>query len=117
MQRNTGVVSLAGIDAGIDGIRAEVDVGRAWRREPSPLLLGPGRQVDHPSQEATATVLDEAQSKKILAKCGVPIPPSLPVGGGTKVSAGGRRKGPKRSRLSSEVEADQCLPGRLESRG
>ncbi|MCP4660248.1 MAG: CoA-binding protein, partial [bacterium] len=77
---DAGIVSLAGIDAGLAGIRAAVDVGRAWRREPSPLLLGPGRQVDPPSPQATATVLDEAQSKKILAKCGVPIPPSLVVG-------------------------------------
>ena len=34
-----GIATLAGIDAGLAGIQAAVDVGAAWSRPPSPLLL------------------------------------------------------------------------------
>ena len=34
-----GVAALAGIDAGVAGIQAAVDVGAAWSRPPSPPLL------------------------------------------------------------------------------
>ncbi|MBW2542189.1 MAG: acetate--CoA ligase family protein, partial [Deltaproteobacteria bacterium] len=40
-----GVVALAGIDAGIAGIQAAVDVGAAWSRPPSPPLLRDFGQV------------------------------------------------------------------------
>jgi len=65
-----GVAMLAGIDAGLAGIRAAVDVGAAWRRPASPpLLAGAGQRPDGPVE-----VLDEAESKRLLARWGVPVP-------------------------------------------
>ncbi len=70
-----GVVALAGIDAGIAGIQAAVDVGAAWSRPPSPPLLKNFGQL----RDGPAVVLDEAESKDLLARCGVPFPPSRVV--------------------------------------
>ncbi|MGD9318085.1 MAG: acetate--CoA ligase family protein, partial [Anaerolineae bacterium] len=78
-----GVASLAGIDTGIAGIQAAVDVGAAWSRPPCPPLLpclggwqdGPGR------------VLDEAESKALLARWGVPVPPSRVVHSAAEAAA------------------------------
>jgi acetyl-CoA synthetase len=65
-----GIASLAGIDAGLAGIKAAVDVGAAWSRPPSPpLLTSFGRRQDGPVK-----VLDEAESKRLLAQYGVPVP-------------------------------------------
>jgi acyl-CoA synthetase (NDP forming) len=65
-----GVALLAGIDDGISGIQAAVDVGAAWGRSPGlPLIKNTGQQPDGP-----ATVLDEAESKDFLAQWGVPVP-------------------------------------------
>ena len=70
-----GVAMLAGIDAGIAGIQAAVDVGTAWHRPLSPpLLTNHGQRHDDP-----VTVLDEAESKELLARCGVPVPPAKVV--------------------------------------
>jgi acetyl-CoA synthetase len=70
-----GVASLAGIDTGIAGIQAAVDVGAAWSRPPSPPLLKSfGQRHDGP-----AVVLNEAESKDRLARCGVPFPSSRVV--------------------------------------
>jgi acyl-CoA synthetase (NDP forming) len=65
-----GVALLAGIDAGIAGIQAAVDVGAAWSRPPSPPLL----TVFDQQQDGPVEVLDEAESKSLLARCGVPVP-------------------------------------------
>jgi acyl-CoA synthetase (NDP forming) len=65
-----GIAMLAGIDAGLAGIQAAVDVGAAWSRPLSPpLLTSPG-----PHRDDIAKVLDEAESKDLLARCGVPVP-------------------------------------------
>jgi len=65
-----GVALLAGIDAGIAGIQAAVDVGAAWKRSVSPpLFAAPGIQT-----EESARLLNEAESKAFLARSGVPIP-------------------------------------------
>ncbi len=65
-----GVAMLAGIDDGLAGIQAAVDVGAAWNRPPSPpLLMSFGQRQDGPVK-----VLDEAESKALLARCGVPVP-------------------------------------------
>jgi acetyl-CoA synthetase len=70
-----GIAPLAGIDTGLAGIQAAVDVGAAWRRPPSPpLLTGFDQRGDAP-----ANVLDEAESKDLLARCGVPVPSSRVV--------------------------------------
>jgi acyl-CoA synthetase (NDP forming) len=70
-----GIASLAGIDAGLAGIQAAVDVGAAWSRPPSPPLLENfGRLQDGP-----ARLLDEAESKRFLARYGVPFPASRVV--------------------------------------
>jgi len=72
-----GIAPLAGIDAGLAGIQAAVDVGAAWRRPTSPpLLTGTGQRRDDPVK-----VLDEAESKSLLARYGVPVPPSKVVRG------------------------------------
>ena len=70
-----GVASLAGIDAGIAGIQAAVDVGAAWSRPSSPPLLENFGRL----QDGSAKVLDEAKSKDLLARCGVPFPSSRVV--------------------------------------
>jgi acyl-CoA synthetase (NDP forming) len=70
-----GVAALGGIDAGIAGIRAAVDVGAAWSRPPGPPLLENFGQV----RAGAAAVLDEAESKQLLARAGVPFPPSRVV--------------------------------------
>jgi acyl-CoA synthetase (NDP forming) len=81
-----GIASLAGIDAGLAGIQAAVDVGAAWNRPPSPpLLTNFGQRQDGP-----AKVLDEAESKRLLARRGVPIPPARVVhSAGEAASAAG----------------------------
>jgi len=67
-----GVVMLAGIDAGLSGIRAAVDVGAAWKQPAGlPLLTSFGQ-----SQDGPPNVLDEAESKDLLARNGIPIPAS-----------------------------------------
>jgi len=65
-----GVALLAGIDTGIAGIQAAVDIGAAWRRPPSPPLLASFGQ----RQDGPVKVLDEAESKGLLARSGVPVP-------------------------------------------
>jgi len=81
-----GVVMLAGIDAGIAGIQAAVNVGAAWSQLPSPPLLTSVGQ----RQDAPVKVLDEAESKGLLARHGVPVPASRVVGsaGEAAVAAG-----------------------------
>jgi acyl-CoA synthetase (NDP forming) len=65
-----GIAPLAGINTGLAGIQAAVDVGTAWRRAPYPPLLGgAGRE-----EGATAQVLDEAEAKSVLGKYGMPVP-------------------------------------------
>ena len=70
-----GVALLAGIETGIAGIQAAVEVGAAWDRPICPPLLKP---VDGSGAEPP-TVLDEARSKQLLAGIGVPVPPGRRV--------------------------------------
>jgi acyl-CoA synthetase (NDP forming) len=70
-----GVAALAGIDAGVAGIQAAVDVGAVWSQPPSPPLLEGFGEL----QDGLAVVLDEAESKDFLARCGVPFPESRVV--------------------------------------
>jgi len=70
-----GIASLAGIDAGVAGIQAAVDVGAAWSQPPSPPLLESFGQ----RQDGPVKLLDEAESKDFLARCGVPFPASRVV--------------------------------------
>jgi acyl-CoA synthetase (NDP forming) len=65
-----GVALLAGIDDGISGIQAAVDIGAAWSRPPCPPLL----TSCGPRQDGPVKVLDEAESKDLLSRCGVPVP-------------------------------------------
>jgi acetyl-CoA synthetase len=70
-----GIAMLAGIDAGIAGIQAAVDVGAAWSQPPSlPLLASVDKR-----QDGQVKVLDEAESKSFLARYGVPVPASRVV--------------------------------------
>jgi acetyl-CoA synthetase len=78
-----GVALLAGIDTGIAGIQAAVDIGAAWRRPPSPPLLTSVGQ----RQDAAVKVLDEAESKELLASYGVPIPSARVVGSAGEAAA------------------------------
>jgi len=65
-----GVVLLGGVDAGIAGIQAAVDVGAGWRRSPEPSLL----QHSGRKQNVPVRVLDEAASKALLTRIGVSVP-------------------------------------------
>jgi acetyl-CoA synthetase len=65
-----GIAMLAGIDAGLAGIQAAVDIGAAWSQPScSPLLAG-FQQRD----ESSTRVLNEADSKDLLARFDVPVP-------------------------------------------
>ena len=84
-----GVAMLAGIDAGLAGIQAAVDVGTAWSRPSSPpLLAGLSLKPDGPLK-----VLDEAESKGFLARCGVPVPPAQVVHSAVEAAAAADRLG------------------------
>ena len=65
-----GVALLAGIDDGLAGIQAAVDIGAAWSRPLCPPLLTSCGQ----RQDGHVKVLDEAESKNLLVRCGVPVP-------------------------------------------
>lgn len=71
-----GIVPLAGIDTGLAGIQAAVDVGTAWRREAQPSMLDAAQG----SASADFKVLDEVESKSMLARFGVPVPVFRVVG-------------------------------------
>jgi acyl-CoA synthetase (NDP forming) len=65
-----GIAMLGGIDDGLAGIQAAVDVGAAWSQPLSPTLLTRfGQRQDDPVK-----VLDEAESKDLLTRYGVPVP-------------------------------------------
>jgi len=84
-----GIVLLAGIDAGVAGIQAAVDVGAAWEKSPNPpLLTGVGRWEDD-----SVRVLDEAESKSFLGRHGVPVPPSKVVRGTQEAAAASEELG------------------------
>jgi len=65
-----GIVPLAGIDAGLAGVQAAVDVGCALRRGVHQSLL----PNVNPDKDAQTRVLDEAESKHILSGYGVKVP-------------------------------------------
>lgn len=79
-----GVAMLAGIDAGLAGIRAAVDIGASWKRPPGPALFKNFGQIP---EGFPAKVLDEAESKDMLARFGVPVPPSKVVRGAEEAIA------------------------------
>jgi acyl-CoA synthetase (NDP forming) len=65
-----GVAMLAGIDAGLAGVQAAVDVGKAWSQPLAPPLLPSlDQQADGPVK-----VLNEVDAKELLARNGVPVP-------------------------------------------
>ncbi len=77
------VATLAGIDAGVAGIQAAVDVGTAWRRPVSPpLLSGFGKALTE-----GVKVLDEAASKRLISQNNIPVPPAQVVGPADVVDA------------------------------
>jgi acyl-CoA synthetase (NDP forming) len=78
-----GVAMLAGIETGIAGIQAAVDVGAAWSRPPCPPLMANSDQ----GPDGSPTVLDEIASKKLLARWGVPIPRARVVHGAEEAAA------------------------------
>jgi acyl-CoA synthetase (NDP forming) len=84
-----GVVPLAGIEAGLAGIQAAVDIGAALKREPHVALLS---NFDPPSGRL-ARIKDEAESKKILATYGVPVPASRIVSHTDEAIAAARELG------------------------
>jgi len=69
------VAMLAGIDDGLAGIQAAVEIGAVWNRPvASPIL-----KSLEPTSEDSVEMLDEAASKAFLAQAGVPIPESQVV--------------------------------------
>ncbi len=84
-----GIVPLAGINTGLAGIQAAVDVGTVWNRVPCPpLLVSAGPKEGRPVQ-----LLDEAESKSILGGYGVPILPSIVVRGAREAAAAAEKIG------------------------
>ncbi len=84
-----GVVMLAGIDDGVAGIRAAVDIGEAWSR-PVPAPLFPRIDLN---QEDSISVLNEADSKQFLKSFGVPVPESRVIRDSDEVLAAARELG------------------------
>jgi acyl-CoA synthetase (NDP forming) len=70
-----GIAPLAGIDAGLAGVQAAVDIGAAWRRPLSRPLL----EIDDRDGKGRVSVLDEAESKGLLKSLGIPVPASKVV--------------------------------------
>ncbi len=68
----SGVAMLAGIETGVAGIQAAVDIGDAWSRPPVPPLLSNFDQ----QEDSSPKVLNETESKNLLARYGIPIPDS-----------------------------------------
>jgi acetyl-CoA synthetase len=65
-----GVAMLAGIDAGLAGIKAAVDIGAVWNQPLSqPLLAASTPDLDEPVRE-----LDEVESKTLLSSKGITVP-------------------------------------------
>lgn len=84
-----GIAPLAGIDAGLAGIQAAVEIGEAWSRPQNKTLLNmPDHQIDD-----QIAVLDEFESKAFLDRCGVPIPPSRVVRGAEEAVSAARELG------------------------
>ena len=84
-----GIATLAGIDAGVAGIQAAVDVDAAWRQPlKPPLLTSFGQQRD-----SSVKVLDEVESKALLDWYGVPIPAARVVRGAGEATAAARELG------------------------
>jgi len=78
-----GIVMLAGIDDGLAGIRAAVDVGAVWEHPPGlPLLTNFGQDLD-----GSASILDEAESKKYLERRHIPVPATRIVYSGEEATA------------------------------
>ena len=65
-----GIVPLAGIDAGLAGVRAAVQIGSAWRRQLAPPLLRwtPG------CTNGDVVQLDEAEAKRRVGRRGIAVP-------------------------------------------
>jgi len=72
-----GVVALAGVDTGLAGIQAAVDVG-TFLRQPA---CQPLRANIDPGEGVVIRVYDEVESKRTLASYGVPVPVSRVVDG------------------------------------
>ena len=67
-----GIAPLAGIDAGLAGIKAAVDIGAAWRQPPeSPLT-----KFEKIDPDGLVEVLNEADSKALLSRYGIAVPAS-----------------------------------------
>jgi len=65
-----GVAMLAGIETGLAGVQAAVDVGDAWSWPLAPPLL----TIVDQRPDSPGRVLNEAESKDLLAGYGVPVP-------------------------------------------
>jgi acyl-CoA synthetase (NDP forming) len=71
-----GVAMLAGIDAGLAGIKAAVDIGAAWKNPiQAPLLALSSIPNKQPGK-----MLDEVESKAFFAQKGIPVPAGKVVG-------------------------------------
>ncbi len=70
-----GIVPLAGIQAGLAGIQAAVDVGRPMRKSDCRPLL----PVSEPATDSSIVIKNEADSKRMLAAYGIPVPESKAV--------------------------------------
>jgi acyl-CoA synthetase (NDP forming) len=84
-----GIVPLAGIYAGLAGIQAAVDVGTALGRPPNQALL---TNFD-PYPDASLQIKDEAESKSMLARYGVPVPKSRLVSNAREAVAAAHQMG------------------------
>ena len=67
------VAMLAGIESGVAGIQAAVDIGKAWKKPKALPILEKAAPIDNNS----AKVLDEAESKSF--QNGIPVPSSKVV--------------------------------------
>lgn len=65
-----GIVPLAGLSAGLEGINAAADIGKAWKQTAKSPMLKHHRHDD----EKIISLLDEAESKRLLTAYGLTVP-------------------------------------------
>lgn len=84
-----GVVPLSGLAAGLEGVEAAAEIGRAWAAEAVQPLLKPAPEFD----DSRLEMLDEAESKQMLAAYGLSVPESRIVASAAEAAVAAEQLG------------------------
>jgi len=78
-----GIVPLSGVNAGIEGLKAAADIGKAWQEPlPAPLL-----QPQAQTNELSVKLLDEAEAKQKISDYGLAVPRNNIINSGDQVAS------------------------------